>query len=200
MDTLRYLLTACSGVLFFVAFVPYMVAIIRRTAEPVKVTWIIWASLDTITLAGMYFEHTINGQIIGAVLGAWVTVVLVLRFGKSGWTRNDKRCLGGAVLAVVLWKFFDNPTVGIVVSNAVVFLGSFMTFKSAWSEPEKEDKIAWAIWWISCVCAMCSLPSWQLADSAQPITFFAVETIMVWLLFVRRRNRKSLSINTLPIK
>lgn len=186
METFRYVLTTCSGILFFAAFVPYIVGIFRRTAEPVKVTWIIWASLDTITLAGMYFEHTLNGQIIGAVLGAWTVVVMALWFGKPGWTRNDKLCLVGAMLAIVLWKLFDNPTVGIVVSNSVVFLGSYMTFKSAWSEPEKEDKIAWMIWWTSCICAVISLPSLQPANSAQPLTFFTIETIMMYLLFVHR--------------
>jgi hypothetical protein len=136
----------------------------------------------------MYFEDTLNGQIIGAVLGAWVVVALALLYGKPGWERQDKLCLSGAVLAVVLWKLCNNPTVGIVVSNSVVFFGSFQTFASAWREPENEDKIAWTIWWTSCVCAVISLPSIQPADSVQPLTFFAIETIMLYLVYVHKQS------------
>jgi len=172
VETLRYVLTVCSGVLFFVAFLPYIYTTLRGTTVPQKVTWVIWASLDSITLAEMWFEHTLNGQIVGAVLGAWTVVALALLYGKPGWTLQDKLCLLGAVAAVLLWKLSDNATVGIVISNTVVFLGSIMTFKSAWSEPEKEDRIAWAIWWTSCVCEVfpCHHGGWRIQHNRLPFS------------------------------
>lgn len=190
MEALRYVLTTCSGILFFAAFAPYILSIIRGVTKPVKVTWIIWASLDTITITGMYFENSLNGQIIGAMIGAWTVVVLALVYGKSGWDTKDKLCLGGALSAIILWKIFDSPVVGIVVSSSVVFFSSFPTFGSAWREPENEDKIAWLVWWLSCVCAVISLPSLRLADSAQPLTFFTIESIMMYILYVHHRRRR----------
>lgn len=178
-------LSYLSGVIFCLAFVPYVRAIVRKETKPSKSTWIIWATLDTITLAGMYFKDSVNGQIVGAVIGSWVVVVLALKYGVSGWTKLDKLCLGSAVLGVVLWRVFSSPMLGILTSLSVVFLGSTPTFESAWKDPSREDKLAWVAFWISCVLAVIAIPQWTLADAAQPITFFAIETIMMYILFVR---------------
>ena len=181
-------LSILAGLLFVAAFVPYIRAILRKETKPAKASWLIWASLDTITLAGMFFKDTVNGQILGAVLGAWVVAVLALKYGTPGWTKLDKSCLGGAVLGIVLWQVFNDPIFGIVTSVSVVFLGSIPTFTSAWKDPSRENKLAWIIFWVSCVCAVIAIPHWTLADATQPITFFAIETIMMYILFVRPRS------------
>jgi len=181
-------LSILAGLLFVAAFVPYIRAILRKETKPAKASWLIWASLDTITLAGMFFKDTVNGQILGAVLGAWVVAVLALKYGTPGWTKLDKACLVGAVLGIVLWQVFNDPVFGIVTSLSVVFLGSIPTFTSAWKDPSRENKLAWTIFWVSCVCAVIAIPHRTLADAAQPITFFAIETIMMYILFVRPRS------------
>lgn len=186
MET-KYVLTVIAGVLFIIGFVPYIRAIVRKETKPTTASWLIWATLDTITLAGMFFKNAVNGQIIGAVLGAWVVVVLALIYGTRGWTKLDKYCLGGAVLGIVLWLVFDNPVFGIVISNVVVFLGAIPTFKSAWGDPSREDKVAWTIYWLSCVVAVLAIPAWTLADATQPVTFFVIETIMMYIVYIRAR-------------
>lgn len=191
-----------SGALFFIGFLPYAYSVLRKGAKPSKASWTIWASLDSITLTGMYFKQALNGQIIGAVAGAWGIVVLALKYGVPGWTKLDKRCLAGAVFGIVLWQAFDDPTLAILTSNSVVFLGSFPTFKSAWVDPDQEDRIAWTIWWVSCICALVAIPGLTLEelahpwvflvshpdDAVQPITFFLIETIMMYLLHIRPRR------------
>ncbi len=166
-------LSVAAGILFIIGFVPYIRAILHG-AKPAKASWLIWASLDTITLAGMYAKNTVNGQIIGAVIGAWIIAGLALKHGTAGWTKLDKFCLGGAVIGILLWQGFSSPVLGIVTSVSVVFLGSFPTFVSAWKDNSRENKLAWTIFWASCVCAVIAIPRWTLADTAQPITFFVI--------------------------
>lgn len=189
------MLNVISGMLFIVAFVPYILAITGRSVwlrkvqpiRPAKASWIIWASLDTITLAGMYAKDTVNGQILGAVLGVWIVVAFAMKYGVPGWTKLDKLCFGGAILGIVLWQVSGEANFGIVVSNVVIFLGSIPTFVSAWKDPSREDKLAWIIFWVSCVLAVIAIPHWTLADAAQPITFFAIESVMMFILFIRPR-------------
>lgn len=184
---IKYVLTLVAGVLFILGFVPYIRAIVRGETKPAKASWMIWASLDTITIIGMYFKHAVNGQIVGAVLGAWAVVVLALIYGLPGWTKLDKQCLGGAVLGIVLWLVFGEANFGIVVSNIVVFLGAIPTFKSAWNDPSKEDKIAWTIFWLSCVAAIFAIPALTFEDATQPVVFFVIETVMMYILYIRAR-------------
>lgn len=194
---MKEVFSVLAGVLFVVGFIPYIRAIWRDRhllagtpgkAEPRKVSWVIWASLDTITTAGMVDQGTLNGQIVAAVAGAWVVAALAWRYGASGWTTLDRCCFGGAFLAIVLWKVFGDSLFGIVTSLVVVSLGSIPTFVSAWKDPGREDKLAWTIFWVSCVCAVIAIPEWRLADAAQPIAFFAIETMMMYVLYVRPRT------------
>jgi len=178
-------LSVIAGILFVAGFFPYVRAILAGTTKPAKASWIIWASLDTITIVGMFVQNSLNGQIIGAVVGAWIVAALSLKYGEKGWTWLDKFCLAGAVLGIVLWKLFSNPTLGIVVSNSVVFLGSIPTFVSAWKDPTKENKLGWTIFWLSCICAVLAIPKLTFDDATQPIVFCSTETIMMYLLFVK---------------
>ncbi|MDP3793561.1 MAG: hypothetical protein Q8R07_02295, partial [Candidatus Uhrbacteria bacterium] len=72
-------------------------------------------------------------------------------------------------------------------SLSVVCLGSMPTFVSAWRDPSKEDRTAWAIFWLSCVVAIIAIPRWTLMDAAQPIIFTVIESIMMYLLWIKPR-------------
>ncbi len=185
---IKHVLTVIAGVLFLLGFVPYIYSILKGQSKPAKASWVIWAILDTITLAAMYAKNAVNGQIIGAVIGAWIIVVLAFLYGKPGWTKLDKYCLGGAALGIALWVAFNDPVWGIVVSNAVVFLGAFPTYKPAWNDPWREDKFAWTLFWLSCVFAILAIPAWTLEDATQPVVFFVVESIMMYIIYIRARQ------------
>ncbi len=181
-------LSVLAGLLFIAGFVPYIRAIVRRKTKPAKASWLIWVTLDVVAGMGMFASGTLNYQIVGATAGAATVVVLSLWYGSTpGWSRLDKFCLGGAVLGIVLWQMFSSPVLGIVTSAVVAFIGSIPTFVSGWKKPGNENKTAWTIYWISCVFAVIAIPHWTLADAVQPLMFFAVESIMMFILFVRPR-------------
>ncbi|MBI4020884.1 MAG: hypothetical protein HY369_01440 [Candidatus Aenigmarchaeota archaeon] len=173
-----------AGALFIAGFVPYIRAVLLGRTRPAKASWIVWAVVDTITFAGMLAEGTVNGQIVGTVLGLWVVLILALRYGIPGWTRTDKWCLGGAALGLALWATFSDPILAILMSQIVTVIGSVPTFVSAWSHPEREDKLAWTLFWVSCVITMAIVPEWTMAHAAQPIAFFAIESTMMAILFL----------------
>ena len=182
---MQNLLNVVAGVLFVVAFVPYIRSIVNGQTKPTKASWLIWASMDSVLFTGMLAKHAVNGQIVGAICGAWTVFFLALKYGVPGWTKIDKICMGGTLLAVVLWKLSGNATIGILTSLISGLLGSIPTFVSVWQDPSRENKTAWTIYWLSCLCAICAVPKWTFADAGQPITFLLIETTVVYLLFVK---------------
>ncbi len=198
MSTLQSVLSVVAGLLFFAGFIPYIFAIFRGETKPAKASWVIWASLDTITILGMYAKDAVNGQIVGAMLGAWVIVVLAIKYGKPGWTKLDVFCRGGAVLGISRWQVFSDPVLAIITSMCVAFIGSIPTFVSAWHDPSKEDRMAWMIFWLSCVAAVIAIPSWTVQDAAQPLTFFAIENVMMYLLYLKPRAKKPVEKECVP--
>lgn len=193
MAAIKTASTVIAGILFLVAFIPYIRAILKKQTKPAKASWLIWATLDSITFAGMLVKHTLNGQMLGAIVGAWMVAILALKYGKPGWSKLDKFCLGGAFIGIALWQLSGNPVVGMSISLALVFIGAFPTFKTAWNHPEEEDRTAWLIYWLSCVFALIAIPAWTIADAAQPIVFTVIETVMVYLTWIRSRKAKAVS-------
>lgn len=184
---IKALLSIISGALFVLGFVPYIIAIVRRKAQPSKASWLIWAILDIVALAGMLVKHAMVGQMVAATLCASTAAVLTQKYGRPGWSLLDKICLAGAALGIVLWSAFKDPVFGILTSLIVIFIGGIPSFALAWRDPGKEDRTTWTILWVSCVVAVIAIPKFTLADAAQPITFLMIENVMVFCLYTRPR-------------
>jgi len=178
-------MNALSGILFFVAFFPYIWAILNGETAPSPVTWGIWASVDTLVFLAMRKEKVKTGQITGAVTGAWVITILAVIFGKPTMGSIEWVSIVGGLSGIILWQKTGNATLAIVCSQVALMIGAIPTFANAWVNPTQEDPIAWCIWFASCVCALFAVKKWTLADALQPITFTVIETVMVVLVVIR---------------
>ncbi|NQV90154.1 hypothetical protein HQ487_01980 [Candidatus Uhrbacteria bacterium] len=182
-----------AGVFLVGGFIPYLHSVVYKGAQPMKSSWFIWALLDSTIFFGMLLEDSVNGQMIGAIIGSWTTFCFAWKYGESQWSKLDKASLTGAVTGIGIGIYFSDPKLTITSSLVVMFIGSIPTIESAWGAPEKELKISWWIWWVSCVFALIAVPARTLEDAGQPITFFIIETIMVFILFVRPRMLRKIT-------
>lgn len=181
------ILSILSFIFVLASYAPYIRAIRKGTTKPAKASWVIWGVLDTITLSAMYAKDTVNYQIVGTIIGVWIVAYLAVRRGEPGWTDLDKLCLAGAAFAVVIWQVFDSPTLGLGASLFANFVGSIPTLGHTWDDPERENKTAWTLGWISCVFAIAAVPSWSIDMAGQPLTFLIIQSGMMILLFVKPR-------------
>ena len=174
-----------SGVLFFLAFVLYILTILNGLTQPSPVSWAIWGSVDVLALVAMKKKKALNGQIIGAVAGASITTVLAIMFGKPTMGSIEWVSIAGAVTGIVLWQRTGDALLAIISSQAAILIGAIPTFAGAYSNPAQENPVAWIIWLSSCVCALFAIRKWDLANALQPITFTIVEGTMVFLVVIR---------------
>ena len=174
-----------SGVLFFIAFLPYIWTIVNGQTMPSPVSWVVWASVDTLVLIAMKKEKAMSGQLTGAVVGAWIITILALMFGKLTMGSIEWVSIAGAVTGIVLWQRTGNAVLAIICSQVALLVGAIPTFVRAYANPSQEDPIAWSIWFASCVCALLAIKKWNLANTLQPLTFTAIETVMVILVVIR---------------
>ena len=189
----KSLLGMVSGVLYVVGFIPYAKANWRDRhissgtegkTEPSKASWLIWITLDVITLAGMIAKDSVNFMLIGCIAGGSLVMILALIYGKKGWDWLEKLCLIGAGLGIAMWAITGNPIIGMTISLSVTFLGSVPTLKNTWKDPGSEDKLGWTLFFISCCLALVAVKEWTFASAAQPIVFFTIEGMMMILLYL----------------
>jgi hypothetical protein len=179
-------LNTLSGVLFFVAFLPYCYSIVNNPlAAPSPVTWTIWACVDTLALAAMVKEKSHNGQIIGATIGAWLVTSLAIVYGTPTMGSMEWVSIAGAAAGIILWQKTGSAVFAIICSQAAVLVGAIPTFAKGYYNPASEDPLAWALWFCSCICTLLALEKWDIEHALQPITFTIIETIMVFLVIIR---------------
>ena len=178
-------MSTLAGILYFVAFLPYIWAIMNHQTVPSSVSWAIWASVDTLAMLAMKKKKALNGQIIGAFVGAWIITVLAIIFGKLTMGLIEWFSIAGALSGIVLWQKTGNATLAIICSQIATLIAAIPTFVGAYTNPLQEDPIAWTIWTISCVCALFAIRKWNLENTLQPLTFTAIEIVMIVLVVIR---------------
>lgn len=187
---IRYVLSALSGLIFLVAFYPYIKAIVKREARPRKATWLIWAAGDWIILIGMLANGTTSGQMIAACMGATTIFLLSLRYGETGWETRDKVCITLSTVAIMLWLYFGESNLGIGFSLLSLAIAAWPTYVSAWDNPRNESAKAWILFEISSVVAVMAIPRMTFADAAPAIAFLIIDSPMMYLLFIRQALRQ----------
>ncbi len=154
--------------------------------EPSKASWLIWTGLDVVVAFGMYMEGALNAQIVAVLIGASIAIFFVMRYGITEWTGTDKFCLIGGVVGMGL-ILFSNPLLGLITSLVIMCLGSIPTFISVWKDPGRENKLAWMLFAAGSICSVATIPKWTLADAAQPITFLAVQIVVLGISYGKPR-------------
>lgn len=179
------ILSLLSGVVFIIAFIPYIGAILQGEARPRKATWLVWAVGDWIILIGMAAKGTTSGIIIAACFGATTLFLLSLWYGDAGWENRDRICLTLSGVAILLWLYFGESNLGIMFSLLSLVIAAWPTYVSAWRRPENEDAKGWAIFNVSSLLAVLAIPRATIADVAPPVTFMLIDLPMLYLLFIR---------------
>jgi hypothetical protein len=175
-----------SGILFFVAFLPYIWAILNHQTVPSPISWAIWMSVDALALIAMKKKRAEVGQLTGAVAGASVITLLALIFGKPTMGPIEWISVAGALLGIVLWQKTGNALTAIVCAQIATFAGAIPTVVHGYTHPSEENPIAWSIWLASCVFAFIAIrKKWNLENALQPLTFTVIETTMVILVVIR---------------
>ncbi len=184
---MKEILSIVSGMLLVFGYVPYFRAILRKTMQPTKSTWIIWTMLDSIAFAGMYSKHILNWQITCSVVCTLATMLLAFKYGLPGWDWAEKTCIVIAASSIALWLIFDNPVLGITMSMTGLAAGAIPTFLHSWVNPARENRTSWTIGWFGCAVAIFAIPQWTLAHAVQPIAFITIQTIAMYILYFSPR-------------
>lgn len=181
-----------AGIISFIAFIPYIVAILRKKTRPNRASWWIWTVLG-ITLGTSYYfsgaEHTIWVPVSYAV-GPFIVAILSIKYGEGGWNRFDLFCLGATVISLVLWALFRTPLVALFINLFIDLLGALPTIKKTYKDPKSEDPIAWILFFCGNTCNLFAIEELRFAILAYPVYMFLVSSLIMALV-VWPRNKKT---------
>ncbi len=178
-----------AGALSLLAFIPYIVAILRGQTRPNRATWWIWTATSAVLLASYFFSGAETTIWVPAsyFAASFVTALLSIRYGEGGSTPLDRGCLAGAGAGLLAWWWFDSPVVALVMALGVDLAGALPTIRKAWVAPHTEDRLAWALFIAGNTLNLVAVDRWEFAIAIYPIYFFLVSGTIA-LLVLRPRT------------
>ena len=163
-----------AGVLSLLAFLPYIVAILRGQTRPNRATWWIWTTAGLVLGASYYFSgaETTIWVPVSYIVGPLVTALLSIRYGEGGSTPLDRGCFAGAGAGLLFWWWFNSPVVALVMTLGVDFAGAVPTMKKAYLAPHTEDRLAWALFIAGNAFNLLAVDRWEFAIAIYPVYMF----------------------------
>lgn len=179
-----------AGVLAAVAFLPYIVSILRGRTTPNRATWAIW-SMAGIILASSYYASGARSTVWVAISYAIFYVIvflLSLKYGVGGYAKLDIICLTGAIVGLLAWIAGRDPVTALYIMAVINLLGTVPTIRKVYRSPESENRLAWSMDVIASILNLFAITSFSLHILVYPITALLGNTAIVLLLFVPRRR------------
>lgn len=181
-----------AGILSLAAFIPYILAILRKETKPSRASWWIWTVVGFL-LGASYYSSGANHTIwvpVSYIVGPFATAILSLKYGEGGWNRFDRICIFGAGASVVLWWMLSSPLVALVINLFIDFMGALPTIRKSYYEPEGENRTAWTLFFTGNTVNLFAIEAWTFAIAAYPIYMFLGTGAIAALLFLRPRKKK----------
>jgi hypothetical protein len=191
MPEYRELAGMIGGGIFFAAFVPYFIDILRGRTKPQRATWIIWTILGVLILLSyksVGAQNTIWVAIAGALCPAVILVLSIWR-GVGGSSKLDIAGLVGAAIGITAWWLTTSPFVGLVMFMLTDQVASVPTMVKLWHEPESESLPAWLLWLLSSIFQLFALEGWDLQVSIYPLSYLVGQIVIVALILRKYRRR-----------
>lgn len=187
----KQLLGIIAGIIALLAYVVYVVSILRGKSKPNRATWWIWAFMGLVLALSYKFSGADNTVWVPYMefFGPLTIAILSIKYGEGGLSdKTDLFCLFGAIASVVLWIVFDNPVVALVTNLAIDSFAIIPTIKKSYLRPEGEDFWAWFGTGVADSLNMFAVEKFTFAILLYPIYMLVSDLIIIFILLLRKKG------------
>jgi hypothetical protein len=192
VDTLPYKegLSAIAIALTFVAFVPYIRAIVGGTTKPHVFSWVIWgATTFVVFLAQLEGKGGVGAWPIG-VSGSITMLIASLAYLKRAditITKTDWLFFVSALSSLPLWYFTSDPLWAVVILTTVDVLGFGPTVRKAYSFPHSESLPFFALFAARNILVILALENYTVTTVLFPAVIAVACMSLMAMVTYRRR-------------
>lgn len=191
LENIKVVLGLIAGIIAFLAYIIYVISILRGKTKPNRATWWIWAFMGLVVGLSYYASGAQNTIWVPFVefIGPLSIALLSIKYGEGGLdNKTDLICLFGAILSVILWIIFDNPVIALVSSLVVDSFAIVPTIKKSYLRPEGEDFWAWFGTGIADSLNMFAVEKFIFAILVYPIYMLVSDLIIIFVLLLRKKG------------
>lgn len=176
--------------LTFVAFIPYIISILKGKVKPHVFSWAIW-SITTLTIFSAQWSE-------GAGAGAWSTgvsgsvtvliaILALIKHADITITNSDWLFFLLALVSLPLWYITSDPLWTVVILTAIDVLAFAPTVRKTYYMPYSEPLIFFAIFAVRDLLVIMALEHYSVTTVLFPATI-TTSCILIIIMMLIRRN------------
>lgn len=182
------LFSIISAFLFLISYFFYIYSIFLKETKPQKVSWLIWATTDILILITLFLQKVSNFHLsLAATFGSVFIAFLSFKYGTKGWTKIDVVCLFLSGIGIILWFFFNNPLIALIILSLTQVIASIPTIAHLWHKPRDENLLSWGVFFVSAIFGMLAIPVFNPENYVFQLALLIV-SFNFWIIFFRRKK------------
>lgn len=181
-----------AAILAIFGNIPYLRDILNKKVRPHPYTWLVWSIVSCI----IFFGQLAKGAGIGALPTASAEIftiiifVFSLRYGFKDIKPIDTVFLIIALLGIVPWILFKDPTISVIIAVGIDLVAFMPTIRKTWVNPKTENSILYISNVLRHILMLLSLKSYNIATMLHSIVMITVNFIMTSIILGRKGIRE----------
>lgn len=179
-----------SGVIAFLASIPYIIDIVKGNTKPQRMAWVIFITLSGISFFAQLAEGATNSLWFPAVLFLQSIIIfaLTLKFGMGGFSKFDIGSFIASILIMIIWWVTKSPAIAIVCGVLVNTIGKILVTQKVYQHPKTEYLPTWVWSAVASVLAVAAVGGWDWILIITPLQNAVTVGIIATIIFLRRQK------------
>ncbi len=177
--------------------ISYTRSMLKDQAKPHRITRLVVWLVSITAFIGVLDSSNLAGLLFAAIFLVRATYLLgmSLKYGVGGSTTLDRICLGGGIVALVVYASTGSGLYAILLGILTDIIAFTPTFVKTWHKPETEDPTYFFIEMLAAACGIMAIGELRV-DILFPV-YFTLCNIGL-LLFIYRKKITLTSVKPKP--
>jgi hypothetical protein len=154
--------------------------IIRHEIKQSFATWMLWAVLDVIVTASIWWNDGSYLLPLVFTIGSAITMGILINEKMTGWSRFETFLMSLVIVCMVIWYFTD-AAVATIAGTMAVNLAGVPNIREAYREPEKQPVLIWFGFLCANALGVAGGDAWTVQERLYPTCGVIGSGIMAFL-------------------
>lgn len=182
-----------SGIIAFLASIPYIIDIVKGNTKPQRMAWVIFITLSGISFFAQMAEGATNSLWFPLVLFVQSIIIfgLTLKYGVGGASKFDIFSLVLAIAIMLVWFITNSAALAIICGVAVNTIGKALVAVKVYKLPHTEYVPTWVWSAVASVLAVIAVGELDWILILAPLQNAITVAAIACLILYRRKQVKA---------
>lgn len=168
--------------------VPYLRDAFKKRVRPHPYTWLVWTIVSGITFFGQLTKGAGIGALPAGVAEVFTVSIFLfsLQYGFKYVVKTDKYFLAAALLGLIPWVIFDDPTLSVVIAVSIDLVAFVPTIRKTWKRPDTERPELYSANVLRHILTLFSLQAYNVATTLHSIAMIITNSIMTGIILLKK--------------